>query len=61
MSEKPLTLASLNIRGLGGYSPKQKLIKTWISSLENPPYIVLLQEHHLDVESVSSSTKGIEF
>jgi hypothetical protein len=61
MFEKPLTLVSLNVRGLGRDSPKQKLIKMWVASLQNPPQIVLFQEHHLDAESVSNSTKGIKF
>jgi hypothetical protein len=48
MSERPLTIVSLNIRGLGKDSAKQKLIKTWLTSLQNPPQILLIQEHHLD-------------
>jgi hypothetical protein len=42
MSEKPLTIVSLNVKGLGKDSPKQKLIKAWITSLQNPPQIILL-------------------
>jgi hypothetical protein len=61
MSERPLTIVSLNVRGLGNDSPKQKLIKAWITSLQNPPQILLLQEHHLDELGVSNSTKGLEF
>ncbi len=60
MSERPMTIASLNVRGLGRDSPKQKLIKTWVVSLHNPPQI-LLQEHHLDELGTASSSKGIEF
>jgi hypothetical protein len=61
MSDKPITIASLNIRGLGKDSPKQKLIRTWIASLPKPPQILLVQEHHLDTSGVSNATKGIEF
>ncbi|KAH9575733.1 hypothetical protein CY35_01G126300 [Sphagnum magellanicum] len=61
MSERPLTIVSLNIRGLGKDSAKQKLIKTWLSSLQNPPQVLLIQEHHLDKQGVTNSTKGLEF
>jgi len=61
MSEQPLTIVSLNVRGLGKDSAKQKLIKTWLSSLQNPPQILLIQEHHLDKQGVTNSTKGLEF
>jgi exonuclease III len=61
MSERPLTIASLNIRGLGKDSPKQKFIRTRIASLQNPPQILLLQEHHLDMLGESNATKGLEF
>jgi exonuclease III len=61
MSERPLTIVSLNVRGLGKDSPKQKLIKAWITSLQNPSQILLLQEDHLDELGVSNSTKGFEF
>jgi hypothetical protein len=37
MFEKTLTLASLNVRGLGINSPKQKAIKLWLASLPSPP------------------------
>jgi exonuclease III len=61
MTERPLTIVSLNVRGLGRDSTKQKLIKTWLSSLQNPPQILLIQEHHLDEQGTTNSTKGIEF
>jgi hypothetical protein len=61
MSERPLTIVSLNIRGLGKDLPKQKLIKTWLASLQNPPQILFIQEHHLDKHDVTNSTKGLEF
>jgi hypothetical protein len=34
--------------GNGEDSNKQKLIRTWLASLQNPPQILLIQEHHLD-------------
>jgi hypothetical protein len=37
MIEKPLTLASLNVRGLKGDLPKPKEIKAWLASLSTPP------------------------
>jgi exonuclease III len=61
MSERPLTVVSLNVRGLGRDSAKQKLIRTWLSSLQNPPQILLIQEHHLDEHGATNSTKGLEF
>jgi hypothetical protein len=61
MSERPLTIVSLNVRGLGKDSPKQKLIKAWITSLQNLSQILLFQEHHLDELGISNSTKGFEF
>jgi exonuclease III len=61
MTERPLTIVSLNVKGLGRDSTKQKLIKTWLSSLQNPPQILLIQEHHLDEQGTTNSTKGIEF
>jgi hypothetical protein len=33
MNKRPLTVASLNVRGLRRNSPKQKKIRFWISSL----------------------------
>jgi exonuclease III len=61
MFERPLTIVSLNIRRLGKDSTKQKLIKTWLSSLQNSPQILLIQEHHLDEQGATNSTKGMEF
>jgi hypothetical protein len=61
MSERPLTIVSLNVRGLGRDSTKQKLIKTWLSSLQIPPQILFIQEHHLDEQGATNSTKGMEF
>jgi hypothetical protein len=60
MSDRPLTVISLNVKGLGKDSAKQKIIKTWLSSLQNPPQVLLVQEHHLDKEGVTNSTKGLE-
>jgi hypothetical protein len=37
MIEKPLTMASLNVRGLRGDSPKPKEIRAWLGSLSTPP------------------------
>jgi exonuclease III len=61
MSEKTLILASLNVRGLGVNSPKQKIIRTWLASLPSPPQILLIQEHHLGRDDTFSAGKGIEF
>jgi hypothetical protein len=61
MSERPLTIVSLNVRGLGKDSVKQKLIKAWLTSLQNPPQVLLIQEHHLDKQGETNSTKGFEF
>jgi len=61
MIEKALTLASLNVRGLRGGTPKPKEIKAWFASLPTPPQIVFIQEHHLEKEDARSSAKGIEF
>jgi exonuclease III len=61
MSKRPFTIVSLNVRGLGKDSAKQKLIKAWLTSLQNPPQVLLIQEHHLDKQGVTSSTKGLEF
>jgi hypothetical protein len=61
MIERPLTLISLNVKGLGRNSCKQKEIKVWIASLPTPPQILLLQEHHLGKDDITNSAKGIEF
>jgi hypothetical protein len=47
MIEKPLTLVSLNVRGLRGGMTKPKEIRTWLASLQTPPQILLIQEHHI--------------
>ncbi len=54
-------MASLNVRGLRGDSPKPKEIKTWLASLSTPPQILLIQEHHLGKEGIQNSARGIEF
>jgi len=61
MLDKALTLASLNAKGLGTNSPKQKAIKLWLASLPSPPQILLIQEHHLGKKGLGSAGKGIEF
>jgi len=61
MNERHLTIVSLNVKRLRRDSTKQKLIKAWLSSLQNPPQILLIQEHHLDEQGVTNSTKGLEF
>jgi hypothetical protein len=61
MLDKTLTLASLNVRGLGTNSPKQKAIKIWLASPPSPPQILLIQEHHLGKKGLGSTGKGIEF
>jgi hypothetical protein len=64
MIEKPLTLVSLNIKGLRGNLPKLKEIKAWLASLSTPPPpspILFIQEHHLGKEGIQNSAKGIEF
>jgi hypothetical protein len=61
MSDRPLTIISFNVKGLGKDSIKQKFIKTWLASLPNPPQVLFIQEHHLDNPGVTSSTKGLEF
>jgi len=90
MSERPLTIVSLNVRGVAtpdlfsqlhfgepssGFTPglgsasrglgkdsnKQKLIRAWLASLQNPPLIFLIQEHHLDEQGTANSTRGLDF
>lgn len=61
MIEKPLTLASLDVRGLRGDSSKPKGVKAWLASLPTPLQILLIQEHHLGKEGIHNSAKGIEF
>jgi hypothetical protein len=60
MTDKPLTLASLNVRGLRGGPTKPREIKTWLALLPTPPQILLLQEHHLGKEGIQDFTRGIE-
>jgi exonuclease III len=61
MFERPLIIVSLNLRGLRRDSTKQMFIKTWLSSLQNPPQILFIQEHHLDKQGATNSTKRMEF
>jgi exonuclease III len=61
MLERPLSLASLNVRGLRGDSPKPKEIKALMASLAAPPQILLIQEHHLCKEGVQNFRKKMEF
>ncbi len=61
MFERPLTLASLNVRGLRRDSPKPKEIKAWMVSFSSPPQVLLIQEHHLGKEEIQNSAKGLEF
>jgi exonuclease III len=61
MTDKPLTLTSLNVRGLRGGKSKPKEIKAWLASLPTPPQIVLIQEHHLGKEDAQGAAKGMEF
>jgi hypothetical protein len=61
MLERPLTLASLNVRGLRGDTPKPKEIKAWMASLADPPQILLIQEHHLCKKGVQRFGKKMEF
>jgi hypothetical protein len=61
MTEKPLTLVSLNVRGLRGGTTKPKEIRAWLTSLQTPPQVVLIQEHHMGKDDNHDSAKGIEF
>ncbi|CAK9195834.1 unnamed protein product [Sphagnum troendelagicum] len=61
MLERPLMLASLNVRGIRGDTPKQKEIKAWMASLADPPQILLIQEHHLCKEGIQKFGKKMEF
>jgi hypothetical protein len=60
MLERPLTLASLNVKGLRGNTPKPKEIKDWMASLADPSQILLIQEHHL-CKGVQRFGKKMEF
>jgi len=61
MFERPLTLASLNVRGLRGDTPNPKEIKAWMASLADPLQILLIQEHHLCKKGVQKFRKKMEF
>jgi exonuclease III len=61
MTDKPITLASLNVRGLKKNPAKPRQIKLWLASLPAPPQIILLQEHHLDGEGILATAKGLEY
>jgi hypothetical protein len=50
MIEKPLTLVSLNVRGMRGGMAKLEEIRVWFVSLQIPPQILLIQEHHIGKE-----------
>ncbi len=49
------------MRGLGKDSNKQKLIRTWLASLQNSPQILLIQEHHLDEQGTANATSELDF
>ncbi len=59
---KALTMVTLNLCALGKGCGvrKQKKVKDWIQSLELPPQIVLLQEHHLNETQCDRYEKGVE-
>jgi hypothetical protein len=61
MFERPLILASLNVKGLRRDSPKPKEIKAWMASLPSLPQVLLILEHHLGKEDIQNSAKGLEF
>jgi exonuclease III len=61
MSDKPLTLVSLNVRGLKGGKDKPKKIKAWMASLQTPPQISLIQEHHIGKDDDPRFARGMEF
>jgi hypothetical protein len=61
MIEKPLTLVSLNVRGLRGGTAKPKEIRAWLASLQTPPQILLIQEHDIGKDDNQNSAKGLEF
>jgi len=60
MFERPLTLVSLNVRGLRGDTPKPKEIKAWMASFSPPLQILLIQEHHLGKEGIQNFGKKME-
>lgn len=61
MTEKPLTIASLNVRGLRNGTHKPKQIKAWLASLSPPPQVILIQEQHLRKEGIKNICNDIEF
>jgi hypothetical protein len=63
MIDKPLALVSLNVRGLGRASAKPKEIKAWLASIQAPPQITLIQEHHIGKDDIQhpDKGKGLEF
>jgi hypothetical protein len=58
MIEKPLTLVSLNIRGLRGGTAKPKEIRARLAALQTPPQILLIQEHHIGKDETKTPPKG---
>jgi hypothetical protein len=61
MIEKPLTLVSLNVRGLRGGTAKPKETRAWLASLQTLPQILFIQEHHIGKDDNQNSAKGLEF
>jgi len=61
MIEKPLTLVSFNVKGLRGGTAKPQEIRAWLASLQTPPQILLIQEHHKGKDDNQNSAKGLEF
>ncbi len=61
MFEKTLSLVSLNVRGMRGNKAKPKQVKAWLTLLETPPQIILLQEHHLGKVEDRDLARGVEF
>jgi len=61
MTDKPLTITTLNVRGLRNGSHKPKQIKAWLTSFSPPPQVILIQEHHLGKEGIKNTANGIEF
>jgi hypothetical protein len=58
-----VVLTYLNVRGLGRASAKPKEIKAWLASLQAPPQITLIQEHHIGKDDIQhpDKGKGLEF
>lgn len=56
MTEKPFTIASLNVRGLRNSTHKLKQIKAWLASLSPPPQVILIGK-----EGIKSIGNGIKF